>query len=64
MEEVTNRFSQGFLLQTITQNIKDQNKGMNSKVTELADNVGLSGIVKRRELITKYIGSAFVALSD
>lgn len=37
---------------------------MNSKVTELADNVGLSGIVKRRELITKYIGSAFVALSD
>lgn len=37
---------------------------MNSKVTEFADDVGLSSIVKRRVLITKYIVSAFVAPCD
>lgn len=58
----TSRFPQGLNLQTVIQTIEDQNNGMNSKVTESADNARLPGTVKRacHKAHLKYL----VALSD
>lgn len=54
--KLTSRLPQGLNLQTVIQIIEDQNTGMNSKVTESADNTRLPGTVKK-ELVTKHTPS-------